>query len=173
MCQFFWDASLQILLCCYAVSVLLGCYPVSFLLGCQSANSSVLLCCDSSSGLLLYIFSFEILQCVDFFWLLGSQFFWDASLNILLCCYAVSVLLDCYPVSVLLSCQSANPSGLLPFVSSSGLPVWILFGVVTLCHFFWDASLQILLRCYAAPNLLVYHAVSIDTNLKGVISRKS
>jgi len=68
--------------------------------------------------------------CVNFFWLSGSQFFWVASLNILLCCYAVSVLLGCHSVSVLL-------------------------------------------RCYLASFLPVYYAVSIDTNLNGVISQKS
>jgi len=218
VCQFFWVASLQILL------------------GCQSANSSGLICCVCSSVLLLGgVCSFEFLYCVNFFWLSGWQFFWYSSLHILLCCYAVSVLLGCYSVSwvavsillLLLSgchffweatlcqlfyvvllcqffwiltprqfvwvlplclfvwvmlcqlfrvvtcvnssglpvckffcCDTVISSGLLLYVSSFGLLRCVNFSWLSGSHFFWVASLNILLCCYAVSILLGCYSVS-------------
>jgi hypothetical protein len=76
--------------------------------------------CQFFCVVIVYLF-FWVLRCVDFSWLSGSQFFWDASLNILLCWNALSVLLCCYCISLLLSftmcrlflgCQVRNSSGM-------------------------------------------------------------
>jgi hypothetical protein len=99
---------------------------MSILLGFQSENSSGLLPCVSSSGLLLFV-SF----------------------------------LSCYAVSILVVFQSENSSGLLPSVSFSGLLLSVSFLFVTLCQFFWVASLQILLGCYPVSVLLGCYCLSL------------
>ena len=70
------------------------------------------------------------------------QFFWVASLQILLGWYAVYVLLCCYSGgSVLLSSYTVSISSGCQVGNSSGIPVCIFFCVVMLCQFFWVVTL--------------------------------
>jgi len=147
-------------------------YDVSTFVGCQVRNSSgmpvwIFFCVETLCQFfcvdIVYLF-FWVLGCVDFSWLTGSQFFWVASLQILLSWNAVSVLLCCYCTSLLLSftmcrlflvvwfaillgCQSEYSSLLLGGVNSSVLLlfVWSCYAMPIILHCF---AVSVLLGCY-------------------------
>jgi len=145
LCQFFWVVTVCLFFWVVTLCQFFLFVRFAILLGCQCAHSPVLLRCVNSSGLLLFVSSFELLHCFSSSCLSGLQFFWDASLHILLCCYDVSVLLGCYCLSLLFSCYAL-----------SVLPVCYCLSVLFSCY-----ALSVLPVCYCLSLLLSCYSVSI------------